>query len=119
MRYLISTALGACLLAVPAAAQTWREIPVGSEHQFFVDTDSIRKVGDRTHFMARINAANSTNQVFTEIAMNCATAMSESINVRRVADGNTVSEETFTEDKRPQYPKSSRTDPLYVLVCGS
>lgn len=112
--------LGLIALSLPAAAQTWKQVPGAANVAFAIDTASIKREGKWRVFRTRTTSLGVEGTIIGTAAMDCAAGITELRGQRLLARGRVVRERVFPVGKRPrQKIPNPAKDPAFRIVCKS
>ena len=107
------------LLTMPAAAQSWKQVPGGANATLAIDTSGIRQEGKWRVFRTRTTALGMEGTIIGIVAMDCKAGVTELRAQRLFAKSKLVRERVFPAAKRPrQKIANPAKDPAFRIVCG-
>ncbi|MBA4762420.1 hypothetical protein [Sphingomonas sp.] len=110
--------LGLIALALPAAAQTWKQVPGAANASLSIDTAGIKREGKWRVFRTRTTSLGMEGTIIGTAAMDCAAGITELRGQRLLARGRVVRERVFPIGKRPrQKIANPAKDPAFRIVC--
>ena len=118
MRFALLALLTAALLATPAAAERWRQMPGAPNATLSIDLDSVKREGPWRVFRTRATSLGLQGQVIGTVAMHCKAGITELRAQRAYSGGKLIRERVFPTGKRPRQkvPNPAR-DPAFRIVC--
>ena len=115
---MIRAALILSLLACPATAQTWKQVPGAANASLSIDTAGIKREGKWRVFRTRTTSLGMEGTIIGTVAMDCTAGVTELRAQRLFAKGKLVRERVFPLGKRPrQKIPSPAKDPAFRVVC--
>lgn len=119
-RTLSAIAAGLTLIATPAIAQQWRQVPGAPNATLSIDMASIRNEGAWRVFRTRTTSLGMPGTIFGVMAMHCRQGITELRSQRIVYQGKTVRERVHPVGKRPrQRVANPKGDPAFRAVCST
>lgn len=111
--------IAATLLATPAWAERWKQMPGAPNATLSIDMDSIKREGPWRVFRTRATVPGAEGQVIAVMAMDCKAGITELRAQRGYARGKLMRERVFPPAKRPRQkvPNPAR-DPAFKTVCA-
>lgn len=109
----------ATLIAMPAAAERWRQVPGAPNATLSIDVDSIKRQGQWRVFRTRTTALGLDGRVIGIVAMDCQAGVTQLRAQRAFTGGKLVRERIFPPRQRPRQKLANPArDPAFRIVCA-
>jgi hypothetical protein len=115
---MIAFLLSAALTLAPAL-EDWRAVEgvTVADAKFWVDMDSIRVEGAKTHFRTRVVLPNFPGFAYVDSVADCAAKTAEMRHLELVRDGKVVKTQDFEPGSRSKTIDDDQGRVLQALIC--